>query len=146
MKNKRKHRKEHLSNKVRILSKIYLGLILFMFAVVIYDSFFHELPFYYILFLLGGFITGRMVTSFTKFYILEDEKMLTFQSTPVGILLLILLLVIRFAIGKFTLKQFDVIWTADALYLFFIGIYYAKMKNIIRQLDKRVYHKLFEKN
>ena len=135
-----------MSNKAQILRKIYLGLILIMFIVVIHDSFVHELPFYYILFLIGGLIIGRIVALFTIFYIKEDEKILTFRSTPLGIFVLILLLVIRFAIGKFILRDFNIIWTANALYLFFVGIYYSKMKNIIRQVDKQVYKKLFDEN
>jgi len=146
MKNTRTYRKEHMSNKAQILRKIYLGLILIMFIVVIHDSFVHELPFYYILFLIGGLIIGRIVALFTIFYIKEDEKILTFRSTPLGIFVLILLLVIRFAIGKFILRDFNIIWTANALYLFFVGIYYSKMKNIIRQVDKQVYKKLFDEN
>lgn len=143
MKKLKTQRKEHTSKKIQVLTKIYLALILVMFSVVVYDSFVHALPFYYILFLIAGLIFGRLISSLSKFYIKEDEKILTFQSTSLGIIVIILLLVIRFTVGKIILKQFDIIWTADAIYLFFIGVYYAKVKNMVRQIDIQVYQKFF---
>ena len=100
-----------------MLRKIYLGLMLFMFSIVLYDSFMHELPFYYILFFIAGMNIGRLVSTFSKFYIQEDQKIITFRSTPVGIMVIVLLLVIRFIIGKLILTQFNIVWTADALSL-----------------------------
>ena len=143
MKNEKTHRKEHISKKVKVLRKIYLWLILLMFCIVLYDSFMHELPFYYVLFFIAGIIIGRLVSTFSEFYIQEDEKIFTIRSTPTGIVIILLLLLIRFFIGKIMLTQFNIIWTADALYLFFIGIYSAKVRNMLRQLDKQVYERLF---
>ena len=143
MKKLKTQRKEHTSKKIQVLTKIYLALILVMFSVVVYDSFVHALPFYYILFLIAGLIFGRLISSLSNFYIKEDEKILTFQSTSLGIIVIIFLLVIRFTVGKIILKQFDIIWTADTIYLFFIGVYYAKVKNMVRQIDIQVYQKFF---
>ena len=143
MKNVKTHRKEHTSKKNKVLRKIYLGLMLFMFSIVLYYSFMHELPFYYILFFIAGMNIGRLVSTFSKFYIQEDEKIFTFRSTPMGIIVIVLLLLIRVILGKLILTQFNIVWTADALYLFFIGIYSAKVRNMLRQLDKQVYQRLF---
>jgi len=143
MKNKKPHRKEHISKKVKVLRKIYLWLILFMFFIVLYDSFMHELPFYYVIFYVVGIIIGRLVSSFSEFYMQEDEKIFTIRSTPTGIIMIVLLLLIRFFIGKIMLSKFNIVWTADALYLFFIGIYFSKVKNMLKQLDKQFYQKLF---
>ena len=143
MKNKKPHRKEHISKKIKMLRKIYLWLILFMFCIVLYDSFMHELPFYYVIFYVVGIIIGRLVSSFSEFYMQEDEKIFTIRSTPTGIIMIVLLLLIRFFIGKIMLSKFNIVWTADALYLFFIGIYFSKVKNMLKQLDKQFYQKLF---
>lgn len=45
--NKRKqfHRK-HTDKKIKISGRAYILLILFMFAIVVHDSFVHDLPFY----------------------------------------------------------------------------------------------------
>jgi len=103
----------------------------------------HELPFYYVIFYVVGIIIGRLVSSFSEFYMQEDEKIFTIRSTPTGIIMIVLLLLIRFFIGKIMLSKFNIVWTADALYLFFIGIYFSKVKNMLKQLDKQFYQKLF---
>lgn len=143
MKNVKTSIKEHTSKKIKVLRKIYLGLMLFMFIIVLHDSFMHDLPFYYVLFFIGGLFIGRLVSTFSKFYIQEDEKIITFRSTPVGIIVIVLLLLIRFIVGKLILTQFNIVWTADALSLLFIGIYFAKVKNMFKQVDKQVYQKFF---
>jgi len=115
-----------------------------MFVVVIHDSFVHELPFYYILFLIGGMVIGRFVAATQKFSVNEDVGIMTIEGNPVAIIVTLILLVIRFFAGKLILEEFNIVWVADALYLLFIGIYYSNIKRIIREIDERVYTKLFE--
>jgi uncharacterized membrane protein AbrB (regulator of aidB expression) len=115
-----------------------------MFGIVIHDSFVHALPFYYVLFFLGGIVIGRFVASSDKLVVKENVKQLTLEFNPIGIVVTLLLLVIRFFAGKLILEEFRVIWAADALYLLFIGIYYARIKHMIRQFDEKVYEMFFE--
>lgn len=56
----------------------------------------------------------------------------------------ILLLVIRFFAGRIILEEFNVIWATDGVYLLFIGIYYAKVKNMFKQIDEQVYEYFFK--
>ncbi len=111
---------------------------------VIHNSFVNELPFYYILFLIGGLIIGRFVASAQKFSVNEDAETLTIERNPLAIAITLILLVIRFFAGKLILEEFNIVWVADALYLLFIGIYYSNIKRIIREIDERVYTKLFK--
>ena len=144
MKKRIQYQKMHTSCKVKIIRWINIGLILFMFGVVIHDSFVHELPFYYILFLIGGMVIGRLVAATQKFSINEAAETLTVEGNPLAIVITLILLVIRFFAGKLILEEFNIVWTVDALYLLFIGIYYSNIKRIIREIDERVYSKLFE--
>jgi len=144
MKKRKQYQKTHTSRKVKIINWINIGLIIFMFAVVIHDSFVHELPFYYILFLLGGMGIGRIVAATQKFSVNEDVGILTIEGNPLAIAITLILLAIRFFVGKLILAEFNIVWVTDALYLLFIGIYYSNMKRIIREIDERVYTKLFE--
>ena len=144
MKKHKQYRRAHTSRKVKIIRWINIGLILFMFAVVIHDSFVHELPFYYILFLIGGLVIGRFVASTQKFSVNEDVEILTIERNPLAIAITLILLAIRFFAGKLILEEFNIVWVADALYLLFIGIYYSNIKRIIREIDERVYTKLFD--
>ena len=144
MKKRKQYRKTHTSRKVKIINWINIGLIIFMFAVVIHDSFVHELPFYYILFLLGGMGIGRIVAATQKFSVDENVEILTIEGNPLAIAITLILLAIRFFVGKLILAEFNIVWVTDALYLLFIGIYYSNIKRIIREIDERVYTKLFE--
>ena len=144
MKKRIQYRKTHTSRKVKVIRWINIGLILFMFGVVIHDSFVHELPFYYILFLLGGLGIGRFVAATQKFSVNEDAETLTIEGNPLAIAITLILLVIRFFAGKLLLAEFNIVWVTDALYLLFIGIYYSNIKRVIREIDERVYSKLFE--
>lgn len=144
MRKSKQYRRSHISGKVRLIRLINISLIIFMFGVVIYDSFTHGLPFYYILFILIGLITGRFVSATQKFSVKKEAEVLTVESNPIGIITSLVLIGIRFFGGKLILQEFHIVWTVDALYLLFIGIYYAQIKNIIRQIDERVYISLFE--
>lgn len=144
MSKSKRFRRTHSSKKVRTLHLVNIGLILFMFVVVIHDSFVHALPFYYVLFFIGGFFAGRFVATSDKFTVKEDLKQFTMKFNPAGLVITLLLLVIRFFAGKLILEEFRVIWAADALYLLFIGIYYARIKHMIWQFDEKVYEMFFE--
>ena len=120
---------------------------LFLFGIVLYDSFVHDLPFYYILFWFGGILVDRFVATTQEISTKENKEEFTITVKPVGIVLTIVLLILRFFAGKLILYEFDVIWAADALYLFFIGIYYSRRRDMIKQIDEHVYSYLYkEKN
>ena len=140
----KRYRSQHTSKKVKLLRWINIGLILLMFIVVIHDSFIHDLPFYYVLYFIGGFVVGKLIASSDKLTVKEDVKQLTLEFNPLGIVVTVLLLVIRFFAGKLILEEFEVLWAVDALYLIFIGIYYARIKHLVRQFDEKVYIKFFE--
>jgi hypothetical protein len=60
-------------------------------------------------------------------------------TSPFGVILTLILIVVRLFVGKVILETVNVIWVTDALYLFFIGISYAKWKGMVRQIDEDVY-------
>ena len=144
MRKTKRYRKQYESQKIKKMRWVNMGLILLMFAVVIHDSFVHELPFYYILFILAGLIIGSLISKTQKISVKEEEKIITVDSSTVGTIITLALLGVRFFAGKLILDEYSIVWTTDAIYLFFIGIYYSKIKNIIRQINERVYAKLFE--
>jgi len=147
MRKSNKYRFKYSSRKIKVKSLINAGLILFMFGVVIHDSFVHELPFYYILFTIIGVFIGHIISKTQVFTVKvekEEKKVLSVKTTPLVVIITITLLGIRFFAGYLLLKDINVIWAADALSLLFIGIYYAKIENFIKQLDEIVYTKYFE--
>lgn len=115
--------------------------LLLMWGVVLYDSFQHDLPFYYLLFLLAGALAGR-IYKYTHRVEFEQESLeISLSSNRWSLLLLALVIVIRFVLGKTLLESFNVIWAGDALYLFFMGVYHARWKGIVQQIDE-IYYRL----
>lgn len=124
---------------------IYIVLVL-MWMVVLYDSFQHDLPFYYILFLLAGAFAGR-IYKYTQRVELEEESLeISLRTNRWSVVLLVLVIAIRFLLGKRILESFNVIWAGDAVYLFFIGVYYSRWKGIVRQIDEIYYRLIIRQN
>ncbi len=145
MKQRKVFQKKHTDRKIRIKRWINIGLILLMIGIVLHDSFVHDLPFYYILFAIGGLIVGRFVSMSQQVSDKEGGDLLTVEANPLAIIITFLLLGLRFFAGRIILEQFNVVWIADAIYLLFIGIYYSQLKSIINQIDERVYTYLVDK-
>ena len=122
--------------------------ILVMIAIVLYDSYVFRTPLYYIIFAWVGAIVGKLFFFSHKVQVNKENLELTLTTNRGSIVLLLLLIVVRFIIGRRVLESFHVIEISDALYLFFIGIYYTKWKVIIKQIDELYYQVLtnFNKN
>jgi hypothetical protein len=133
MNNRRKYWITYTKREIGIIHWIDIGLLIFMFSVFIRDSLVYDLPFYYVLSILSGFVIGRMMT---------PRQKLKAESTLLGIIIILLLLGIRFFAGNIFLKINEVV-SAPALYLLFIGIYYSIMRNAIRKISERVHLKHF---
>ena len=145
MKSKRQFHKKETDAKVKVFNRFFISLMLFLFGIVLYDSFVHALPFYYVLFWLGGIVVGRFVATTQEISTKENDERFTIKVKPIGIVLTVLLLIFRFFAGKYILDDFHVIWATDALYLIFIGVYYSRRRDMIKQIDERVYTYLYEK-
>ena len=116
-----------------------------MIAEVFYDSFVHELPFYYILSFLFGILIGRLFYVTQELKVKEEDSRLTLKKNYWGILLMLLLLTWKFFVGKEVLESFNVTWVKDALYLFSIGVSHSKLRVLILKIDEFYYSTLSEK-
>ena len=114
-------------------------IILVMAAIVLYDSFIHHTPLYYYLFFVAGLYIGKLLIKLSHVEHNKETNTLQLRSGWLSIILTLALLFVRFFAGKNLLESFHVIWATDALYLFFIGIYWAKWKGILRQIDELIF-------
>jgi hypothetical protein len=119
---------------------------LVMIGIVLYDSYVFKTPLYYVIFAWVGAIIGKLFFFSHKVQVNKENLELTLTTNRVSIVLLLLLIVVRFIIGRRVLESFHVIEISDALYLFFIGIYYTKWKVIIKQIDELYYQVLTDLN
>jgi hypothetical protein len=139
MRKKDTYLKQRTDKKLIVRHHVLQALIVFMFVIVLHDSFRHQTPFYYICFLLLGLLIGRIFSITDR--VKHGGKSATFMIAPnaFSLVITLLLLSIRFVWGRPILEFADVMWTTDALYLFFIGIYWSKLKSIVRQMDEVIY-------
>lgn len=144
MKRSKQFKRKHTDKKIKITGRAYFLLIIFMFIVVIHDSFVHELPFYYILYALAGLLIGKFVALTQKVMIVKDTNTLTLRVKPIGVVITVLPLIMRFFAGRMILEEFNVVWATDGVYLLFIGIFFAKVKDMFKQIDEQVYDYLFK--
>jgi hypothetical protein len=131
--------KSKLDKKLKRLDVVLRYLILVMTGIVLYDSFIHDTPLRYVLFFIAGWYLGKLFTKLT--HVERNKETNTFQlkSGWLNLVITFILLSLRFFAGKYLLESFHVIWATDALYLFFIGIYRAKWKGILQQIDDLIY-------
>lgn len=139
MSNKKSYIKQKANARLRRLNLVLQALMYLMIAIVLYDSFVQNTPLFYMLFYLAGLFVGRV---YKRLLVVKHEtqgqKFILIVSRW-DILLTAALILIRFVYGVTLLESIHIIWTTDALYLFFIGIYRSKWKGIVKQIDEIVY-------
>jgi hypothetical protein len=114
-------------------------MILVIFGIVLFDSYNHSLPFHYILFSFAGILAGKVYNITQKVYFSKEENVIKIELGTSAVIVTIITLFIRHFAGNWTLKILHIIWFSDALYLFFIGLYYSKTLIIQKQIDELVY-------
>ena len=122
--------------------KVLIGIMGF---IVIYDSLVHQTPLYYITYFLVGLFVGKIFSITQKVNHHSETGEFSLISSRWNVLLIFVLIVLRFVLGGWILNKMHVAWPADALYLFFIGLYRSRWKSIVNQIDERVYQ-FFAKN
>ena len=131
--------KQRSDKKIKRLNYLLRASLIYMSIVVLYDSIIHNTPLYYIGFYFLGLMSGRI---YRRLLIVEHKETtheITLKTNKWDIVLIILLALFRFSYGMKMLEYIHVIWAADALYLFFIGLYRSKWKGIVKQIDEIVY-------
>ena len=118
---------------------LFRALVAFMVVVVLYDSFIHNTPLYYVCYYFLGLFVGKIFSIADRVKHNGEDGTFTVASSPFSIIVTLLLLSIRFVWGRQLLDLAHVAWTTDALYLIFIGIYRSKWKTMIKQMDDVIY-------
>ena len=139
---KRKFIKHFADKKIKRTNRIIQISLHIIILIVLHDAFMYNIPLYYILFSVGGLLIGKLYYLSHKVIINQENLALSLKSNRWSIVFLIVLITLRFIIGKKLLESFHVILATDALYLFFMGIYYSKWKVIMHQIDNIYYRVL----
>lgn len=128
----------YVGKGIRRTQMLQRGYLFAMFAIILHDSFVHGLPFYYILFALAGLLVERAYTATRK--IEFDDSAGQMRERPgLAWLFVIAVLALRVPFGDWALPKIHVVWFSDALYLFSLGLHFARLRSISRQIDELVY-------
>lgn len=139
MSTKKKYIKQKANRKLRSLNHFLLATMYFMAVIVLYDSFMHHTPLFYVLFYFVGLVIGRIFRYVMVVERIEETNELVLKTSRWDLVLTILLVLFRFVYGIAFLESMHIVWVSDALYLFFIGIYRSKWKGLVSQIDEIVY-------
>jgi hypothetical protein len=139
MRKKHDYLKQKVDKKMLFRNYLFRALVAFMVIVVLYDSFIHNTPLYYVCYYFLGLFIGKIFSIADRVKHSGEDQTFTVASSPYSIITTLLLLSIRFVWGRQLLEFAHVVWTTDALYLIFIGIYWSKWKSIIEQMDDIIY-------
>ena len=139
MSTKKKYIKRQSNRKIKWLNHFLLVTMYLMAFIVLYDSFIHRTPLFYVLFYFAGLLAGRIFSQLMVVERVQETNEIMLKTSRWDLLLTILLLLFRFVYGVSFLESLHIVWATDALYLFFIGIYRSKWKGIVRQIDELVY-------
>jgi hypothetical protein len=90
------------------------------------------------LFSVNGII-GRIVAIADTVKHCSEEGKFTIETNLFSLVITLLLLSIRFLWGRHLLEFMKVVWATDALYLVFVGVYSAKRRSLVRQMDEIAY-------
>ena len=136
---KRKEISKNTDSRLKRTDLIIHISVIFMLALVLFDSFIVGVPFHYILFYFFGLLLGKVFRFSHKVSINTETGMIKLTTNLLSLILLIFIIILRFFLGKTILESVNVAMVSDALYLFFIGLYYAKWKSLINQIDSFYY-------
>ena len=123
------------TRRTRVIQR---GFILVIFVIVLYDSFVHNLPFYYILFAFAGLLAELIYRKVRRVDVDEEEGVIR-ERSGLAWLFVAVVLALRIPFGDWALKKVHVVWFSDALYLFALGLHFARLRSISRQIDELVY-------
>jgi hypothetical protein len=138
MKQRKSFYQEFVAKKTRRTRVIHRGFMFVIFAIVLHDSFVHNLPFYYILFALAGLLVERVYRASRRMDVDEDEGLIH-ERSGLAWIFVVAILALRLPFGDWALKKVHVVWFSDALYLFALGLHFARLRGISRQVDELVY-------
>ena len=139
MSTKKKYIKQKANRKLTSLNHVLLATMYLMGIIVLYDSYVHRTPLFYVLFYFVGLVVGRIYRYVTVVERVEETNELVLKTNRWDLVLTILLILFRFVYGLSFLESMHVVWASDALYLFFIGVYRSKWKGMVRQIDEIAY-------
>jgi len=141
MKEKKEIYHGFIHKRIRRIMLVFILVCLILFSIVLFDSFKHNLPFYYILFFIPGFALSLFFKKTQKIFWSEEEQQIIKKMDFIGIILIITLILIRKIIFPLILKGINIIYVTDAILLITTGIFLGRVIFMWKKIKKIFFDK-----
>jgi len=130
MRAKTEYYKEYVDKRIRLQKLIYLAMILVVFCIVLYDSFFNTLPFHYILFFLLGKLISALLRKTQKATWDENDNKVIIERSIIGLVFFTLVVLLRALLLPRILNHLHIVFISDALFLTAMGWFSGRIQLI----------------
>ena len=144
MKVKKEFYRNYVDSKIRVKNLIYYLILSIAFLIVLYDSFIHNLPFHYVLFVVVGRFMSLIMIRMLKLKKRETDNTITSERNIAGILVVVSVLFLRTFIFPKILVEFNVVFISDALLLILVGWNLGRVHLLSNKIEEMAYTKLME--
>ena len=118
---------------------IYLLIFLILFGIVLYDSFYHDLPFHYVMYIFFGLFISRLLVKTQKAERSLIDNKFTVQYNLLSLMVILVVIVLRIYVFPKVLSQFNVIFISDAVLIIMMGWFLGRIKLLSEQIESEVF-------
>lgn len=134
-----------LHKKIITIRVLYLLLIIYLLSSVLYDSFVHEVPFYYILFFILGRLLGWILKYTQVLQWDEEERKVVKTQDKIALVIFIGFMLFRlFVLPSAVEWMIHPRLLSDALFLISAGVFYSGISIYTKQLNDLTLKELFK--
>lgn len=145
MKSKRVFYEKHVDKRILISGRIFIIVGLILFIIIMYDSFVYNLPFYYVVFFIIGFLISISYIKTQKLTWNENEQEIVKRKSIFGFILIIFLIILRIFILPEIFFELNIIHITDAILLITIGIFAGRVHFTGRQIEDMTFDRQMKK-
>jgi len=143
---KRQYYIQYVHRRVRLRKLIYFLIFIILLGIVLYDSYYHDLPFHYVLYMLLGLAISRLLAKTQKAERRVIDNKLTVKYNLSSILIILMVIVLRIYAFPKVLSQFNVIFISDAVLLIVMGWFFGRVKLLSDQIEGEVFANYIKNN
>jgi H+/Cl- antiporter ClcA len=135
MKEKRKLLKANIDSRIKLTSWLLRIMILVLIGLVAYDAWVYKTPLYYMVFALLGALVGSLYSRIYSVKRNTEKGKFTLRSNYLSIVMTLFLIIFKVFLEKDVVQTLGIIRLDDAVYLYYIGLRWSKLRVIYNQIE-----------
>ncbi len=143
---KARFKKQEIGRSIRFTYIFYILIATYLFTTILYDSYIHNIPLYYVLFFIFGKFIGQIYNRTQSLEWNEEKNLIVTHYDRVGIVLLFAFIVYKsFFLDSFVKSGLHPIYFTDAIALITLGTLHTKLRVYAAQIDELAWIQLSSK-